>query len=235
MASNHKITATRRSDAGKGASRRLRHAGQVPAILYGGELAPLNLQLDHEDIILAAKNEWFFSSVLDLDIDGEIQPVLVRDWQMHPYKQHMLHLDFYRIDESAEIRVNVPLHFLNQEDSPAGKASGVVISHNLTEVEVACLSKDLPEHIDVDLATLEEGDLIHLSDLELPEGVTLPALKLGKEYDQTVVSVHAVKVEVEEPVEAEGEAEAGAEAGSEAAEGDAPAADAADDESKKED
>src|SRR5690625_2073166 len=210
MASTHKITATRRSDAGKGASRRLRRAGQVPAILYGNNIDPLSIQLDHEDIVLAAKNEWFFSSVLDLDIEGELQRVLVRDWQVHPYKQQMLHLDFFRIDEKAEIRVNVPLHFINQEESPAGKASGVVISHNLTEVEVACLSKDLPEYIDVDLAALEEGDLIHLSDLKLPEGVTLPALKLDKEQDQTVVSVHAVKAEAEEPVEGEGEAEAGA-------------------------
>ncbi|HET7269089.1 MAG TPA: 50S ribosomal protein L25/general stress protein Ctc [Oleiagrimonas sp.] len=197
MASTHKITATRRTDEGKGASRRLRRAGQVPAILYGNNIAPLNIQLDHEDILLSAKNEWFFSSVLDLDIEGELQRVLVRDWQVHPYKQQMLHLDFFRIDEKAEIRVNVPLHFSNQEDSPAGKASGVVISHNLTDVEVACLSKDLPEYIDVDLATLEEGQLIHLSDLKLPEGVELVALRQGDEYDQAVVSAHAVKVEAE--------------------------------------
>src|SRR5699024_685893 len=134
--------------------------------------------------ILAAKNQWFFSSVLDLDIEGELQRVLVRDWQMHPYKQHMLHLDFLRVDENAEIRVNVPLNFLNQENSPAGKASGVVISHNLTEVEVACLSKDLPQHIDVDLSALEVGDIIHMSDLKLPEGVELVALRLGDEYNQ---------------------------------------------------
>lgn len=223
MASNHKITATRRTDAGKGASRRLRRAGQVPGILYGNNIDPLNIQLDHEDLILAARNEWFFSSVLDLDVEGELQRVLVRDWQMHPYKQHMLHMDFLRIDEKAEIRVSVPLHFLNQDSSPAGKASGVVISHNLTEVEVACLSKDLPEYIEVDLATLEEGNLIHMSELKLPEGVTLPALKLGKEHDQTVVSAHAVKAEAEAP--AEGEA---------AAEGEAPAAEAKGDESKDE-
>lgn len=224
MAATHKITATRRTDAGKGASRRLRRAGQVPGILYGNNVEPLNIQLDHEDLILAARNEWFFSSVLDLDVEGELQRVLVRDWQMHPYKQHMLHMDFLRIDESAEIRVSVPLHFLNQESSPAGKASSVVISHNLTEVEVACLSKNLPEYIEVDLATLEEGDLIHMSDLKLPEGVTLPALKLGKEHDQTVVSAHAVKAEAEEP--AEGEAPT---------EGEAPAAEAKGDESKDED
>ncbi len=204
MASNHKITAARRSDAGKGASRRLRRAGQVPAILYGGDIQPLNIQLDHEEVILSAKNEWFFSSVLDLEVEGEVQPVLVRDWQVHPYKQQMLHLDFLRVDENVEIHVNVPLHFLGQENSPAGKTSGVVISHNLTEVEVACLSKDLPAHIDVDLSQLEEGDLIHMSDLKLPEGVELLALRQGKEYDQTVVSAHAVREEVEETPEAEG-------------------------------
>jgi len=224
MASTHKITATRRSDAGKGASRRLRRAGQVPAILYGNNIDPLSIQLDHEDIVLAAKNEWFFSSVLDLDIEGELQRVLVRDWQVHPYKQQMLHLDFFRIDEKAEIRVNVPLHFINQEESPAGKASGVVIGHNLTEVEVACLSKDLPEYIEVDLATLEEGQLIHMSELKLPEGVELVALRQGDEYDQAVVSAHAVKVEAE-PAPAE----------SEAAEDEAPAADDAADESSEDD
>lgn len=214
MASTHKIKATRRNDAGKGASRRLRRAGQVPAVLYGGDKAPLSIQLDHEDTILAAKNQWFFSSVLDLDIEGEMQRVLVRDWQMHPYKQHMLHLDFMRIDENAEIRVNVPLNFLNQEDSPAGKTSGVVISHNLTEVEVACLSKDLPEHIDVDLGALEVGDIIHMSDLKLPAGVELVALRLGDEHNQAVTSAQAIKVEAE-PVEgdeaaADAESEAGA-------------------------
>jgi large subunit ribosomal protein L25 len=226
MASTHKITASRRHDAGKGASRRLRHAGQVPAILYGGDLTPLNIQLNHEDVILAARNEWFFSSVLDLDIEGELQRVLVRDWQMHPYKQHMLHLDFYRIDENAEIRVYVPLHFLNQEDSPAGKTSGVVISHSLTEVEVACLSRDLPEHIEVDLADLAEGDLIHMSELTLPEGVELTALRLGEEHDQAVVSARAVKVEPEETPEG---AEEGAEPGEE---GEAPAAEGDENEDK---
>lgn len=224
MAATHKITATRRSDAGKGASRRLRRTGQVPGVLYGNNIEPLNIQLDHEDLILSARNEWFFSSVLDLDVEGEMQRVLVRDWQMHPYKQHMLHMDFLRIDEKAEIRVSVPLHFLNQESSPAGKNSGVVISHSQTEVEVACLSKDLPEYIEVDLAALEEGDQIHMSELKLPAGVTLPALKLGKEHDLAVVSAHAVKVEVEAPAEGE----------TPTAEGEAPAADAKGDESKGE-
>lgn len=207
--STHKIKATRRSDAGKGASRRLRRSGQVPAVLYGGDKTPLSIQLDHEDTILAAKNQWFFSSVLDLDIEGEMQRVLVRDWQMHPYKQHMLHLDFLRIDENAEIHVHVPLNFLNQENSPAGKTAGVVISHNQTEVEVACLSKDLPEQIDVDLANLEVGDIIHMSDLKLPEGVELVAMRLEDAHDLAVTGAQAIKVEAE-PAEdaAEGDAEA---------------------------
>lgn len=215
MASTHKIMATRRTDTGKGASRRLRGAGQVPAILYGNDIAPLNIQLDHEDILLSAKTEWFFSSVLDLDIEGELQRVLVRDWQVHPYKQQMLHLDFFRIDEKAEIRVNVPLHFVNQDDSPAAKASGVVISHNLTDVEVACLSKDLPEYIDVDLAALDEGQIIHMSELKLPEGVELVVLRQGEEYDQAVVSAHAVKAEAE-PAPAEAESAADDAAGGDA-------------------
>ena len=153
MSKTHEIKAESRKDEGKGASRRLRHASFVPAVVYGGSQPPQSIQIEHNTILLAAKHEWFFSSVLDLNVDGKVQKVLVRDWQKHPFKQLMLHMDFLRVDENAAIRVNVPLHFLNQENSPAGKMSGVVVSHNLTELEVSCLPKDLPEFIEVDLAS----------------------------------------------------------------------------------
>ena len=212
MATIHEITAERRADQGKGASRRLRRAGKVPAVVYGAGQAAENIQFDHLKLSLAARNDWFSSAILDLLVDGNRQKVLLRDAQKHPVKQQLLHLDFLRVDESKPIRVYVSIRFINQEKSPAAKTSGVVISHNQTEVEVSCLPKDLPEHIDLDLSELALGDVMHMSDLKLPAGVEIPELKLGKEYDHTVVSAQAVREEVEEaPAEAGAEGAAPAE------------------------
>ena len=230
MATIHEITAERRADQGKGASRRLRRAGKVPAVVYGAGQAAENIQFDHLKLSLAARNDWFSSAILDLLVDGNRQKVLLRDAQKHPVKQQLLHLDFLRVDESKPIRVYVSIRFINQEKSPAAKTSGVVISHNQTEVEVSCLPKDLPEHIDLDLSELALGDVMHMSDLKLPAGVEIPELKLGKEYDHTVVSAQAVREEVEEaPAEAGAEGAAPAEgaaapaAGGDAAKAAAPA------------
>jgi large subunit ribosomal protein L25 len=209
MAKTHEIKAQSRKDEGKGASRRLRHASFVPAVIYGAGKDPESIQIEHNTILLAAKHEWFFSSVLDLNVDGKVQKVLVRDWQKHPFKQLMMHMDFLRINENEVVRINVPLHFLNQETSPAAKTSGVVISHNLTEVEVSCLPKDLPEFIELDLGALKEGDIIHLSQLKLPADVEIPALALGEDHDTAVVTVMVVQEEVDEaPEAAEGDAAA---------------------------
>jgi large subunit ribosomal protein L25 len=211
MAKTHEIKAQIRKDEGKGASRRLRHAAFVPAVVYGANLPPQSIQIEHNTILLAAKHEWFFSSVLDLNVDGAVQKVLVRDWQKHPYKLQMLHMDFLRIDENQAVRINVPLHFLNQEKSPAAKTSGVVVSHNLTEVEVSCLPKDLPEFIELDLGELKEGDIVHLSQLTLPANVELPALQLGESHDIPVVTATVVKesaADAAEDAAAEAEAEA---------------------------
>jgi large subunit ribosomal protein L25 len=231
MATIHEITAERRADQGKGASRRLRRAGMVPAVVYGAGQAAENIQFDHLRLSLAAKNDWFSSAILDLLVDGNRQKVLLRDLQKHPVKPQLLHLDFLRIDETKPVRVYVTIRFLNKEKSPAAKTSGVVISHTITEVEVSCLPKDLPEHIDLDLGELALGDVLHLSDLKLPAGVEIPELKLGKEYDHTIVSAQAVREEAEEvPAEAaaaEGAPAAGAAApaaGGEAAKAAAPAA-----------
>jgi large subunit ribosomal protein L25 len=231
MATIHEITAERRADQGKGASRRLRRAGMVPAVVYGAGQAAENIQFDHLRLSLAVKNDWFSSAILDLLVDGNRQKVLLRDLQKHPVKPQLLHLDFLRIDETKPVRVYVTIRFLNKEKSPAAKTSGVVISHTITEVEVSCLPKDLPEHIDLDLGDLALGDVLHLSDLKLPAGVEIPELKLGKEYDHTIVSAQAVREEAEEvPVEAaaaEGAPTAGAAApaaGGEAAKAPAPAA-----------
>ncbi len=201
MTKTHEIKAQSRKDEGKGASRRLRRASFVPAVVYGADKPPQSIQIEHNTILLAAKHEWFFSSVLDLNVDGDVQKVLVRDWQKHPFKQLMMHMDFLRINENEAVRVNVPLHFLNQEKSLAGKTSGVVISHNLTEVEVSCLPKHLPEFIELDLGNLKEGDIIHLSQLTLPANVELPALQLGEAHDIAVVTVNHVKESAEDVAE----------------------------------
>ena len=207
MATQHEIKATVRKDEGKGASRRLRRANTVPAIVYGAKADPVSIQLHHNDVYLASQHEWFYSAILSLNLDGESQRVLLRDMQRHPFKPTIMHIDFQRVSENEAIRVSVPLHFLNQEKSPAGKTSGVVVMHELNDVEISCLPRDLPEFIEVDLASLSEGDVLHLSDLKLPEGVEIPELKLGKEHDVAVVIARQIKEEVEPEVEAPATAE----------------------------
>ncbi len=227
MATIHEIPAESRSDQGKGASRRLRQTGKVPAIVYGSSQPPENIQLEHNTVWLASQNEWFYSAILDLKLDGKSQRVLLRDLQRHPFKSQLLHIDFQRVDENKAIRIRVPLHFLNQEKSPAGKMSGVLISHSLNDVEISCLPKDLPEYIEVDLAELKVGDIVHLSDLRLPGGVEIPELRLGKEHDAAVVTALELKEEVEVAPVVEGEAAAAAAAPGAAPAAGAPAAGAA--------
>lgn len=185
--SEHKISAVSRKDEGKGASRRLRHAGMIPAVVYGGDAAPQSIQLEHEKTWLLSQNEWFYSSIVQLEIDGKVQQAILRDMQRHPYKQIIMHLDFQRVDASKALRTSVPLHFINEDVSPAGKSAEVVVTHELNEVAIECLPKDLPEFIEVDLSALKAGDIVHLSDIKLPAGVSIPELKLGKEHDLAVV------------------------------------------------
>ena len=194
MATTHEIKVQRREDEGKGASRRLRHAGTVPAIVYGGELKPVSIQLNHND-------DWFYASILDLSLNGDVQKVLLRDLQRHPFKQQIMHLDFQRVNENEALHVSVPLHFINEDKSPAGKSAEVVVTHELKDVNIACLPKDLPESIEVDLAALSVGDIIYLSDLKLPAGVEIPSLKLGKDHDDAVVIAKHGKEEAEAAVE----------------------------------
>ena len=204
MATKHELPAEGRKDEGKGASRRLRRAGKVPAIVYGNSKDPSSIQLDHNTAWLASQHEWFYSAILDLNLEGATQRVLLRDMQRHPFKAQLLHLDFQRVDENKAIRIRVPLHFLNQEKSPAGKMAGVLISHAITDIEISCLPKDLPEFVEVDLGELSVGDIVHLSDVKLPEGVEIPELRLGKEHDAAVVTAQEMKEEVEvAPVVAE--------------------------------
>jgi len=165
--------ATTRSVQGSSASRRLRRAGRVPAIVYGGAAQPLNIELDHNEIYHALRKEEFHASILTMVLDGKpSDTVLLRAAQWHPYKPLVLHVDFQRVDSTHAITTKVPLHFLNGETSPAVKRSGGLISHVLNEVEVSCLPANLPAHIEVDLANLEVGHSVHLADISLPNGVT---------------------------------------------------------------
>jgi len=167
-----KVIAFARNVQGTGASRRLRLAGQTPGIIYGGTEAPVAITLDHNALYHALKKEAFHSSILDLEVDGKSEKVLLRDFQVHAYKQLVLHADFQRVDPNQKIHVKVPLHFVNADVSPAVKLSSAVISHVAVELDVSCLPADLPEFVEVDLSKLEAGQSIHVSQLTLPKGVT---------------------------------------------------------------
>lgn len=205
--SNQKITATSRNDGGKGASRRLRHAGGIPAIVYGGDASPQTIQLDQEKIWVASQHEWFYSSILDLEIEGKVQQVLLRDMQRHPYKQIIMHLDFQRVSANEAIRFSVPLRLVNAENSPAGKLAGVVLTQELNEVEISCLPGQLPEAIEVDLSNMEVGATVHLSEVPLPEGVEL-VTRIEGDYNPAVAMARMGRAEPEAD-EAEGEGEGG--------------------------
>jgi large subunit ribosomal protein L25 len=166
-----KVVAFHRKVQGSGASRRLRTAGQTPGIIYGGSAEPVNIALDHNALFHALKKEAFHSSILEVEIDGKGEKVLLRDFQIHAYKPLVLHIDFQRVDPNQKIHMKVPLHFANAEIAPVVKLSGGVISHVLNELDISCLPKDLPEFIEVDLSTMQAGASVHVSDLKLPPGV----------------------------------------------------------------
>lgn len=190
-----KVVAQTRKTQGTGASRRLRHTGLVPGVLYGGDGAATSIEVDHNDLFHALRREKFHASILDMELDGASEKVLLRDFQMHPYRPLVMHVDFQRVSAGKPIHMSVPLHFTGQENSPAVKLAGAIIGHVLSEVEVSCLPKDLPEFIEVDLTNLTAQDTLKVRDLKMPEGVK-PVLK-GKE-NPVVVSVTLPAVQVEE-------------------------------------
>ena len=198
-----KIIATARTEVGTGASRRLRAAGKAPGIVYGGTAEPQSITLDHNELYYALKKEAFHSSILDLEIDGKVEKVLLRDFQNHAYKPLILHVDFQRIDPNQKITVNIPLHFINEENAPAAKSGG--LHHATSELEISCLPADLPAFIEVDLSGIEVGQSIHLKDLKLPAGVTAVA----HDENLPIVTTEEIIVPAEEDADA--------------AEGDAPA------------
>jgi large subunit ribosomal protein L25 len=194
-----KVVAFKRELQGTGASRRLRISGQTPGIIYGGAEAPVTISLDHNALYHALKKEAFHGSVLDLEIDGKVQKVLLRDFQMHAYKQLVLHADFQRVDANQPVHVKVTLHFENAEISPAVKLHGATISHVTNEIEVSCLPADLPEFITVDLTTMDVGTTLHASNLTLPKGVTL--ITHGADLTIATASVPAGQVAAEAAAE----------------------------------
>ena len=231
MADDFDLIAEFRDDIGKGASRRLRREGKVPAILYGGGRPPRNLAFDHNRVIQQLENESFYSSVLSVKVGDKEQAVILKDLQRHPAKRQILHMDLQRIREDEEIRMNVPIHFLHEDIAPGVKQGGGKVSHLMTDVEVVCLSKHLPEYLEIDIADLELNEMRYMSDIPLPEGVTIPALAQGEEADQPIVSIQIIKevvIEEEEGLEAAAPGEVPV-AGEEAEEEEA----ASDDESKE--
>ncbi len=205
------INAEIREGAGKGASRRLRHQGKIPAVIYGGNKAPATLAIEHGPLKHATERESFFSSILEIRIDdGRTQKVVVRDVQHHPYKAQILHLDFMRVSDKEVLRMSLPIHFTGEEQSEAGKASGVVIQHLVTEIEIAALPGNLPSFLEVDLSGLELGGIIMLSEIQLPEGVAIPAL--SEEGTGDVMIANTVHIKESQGTGAAAEAEAEAEA-----------------------
>ena len=183
------LDASARTDLGKGASRRLRREDKLPGIIYGGEEAPVSITLDHNKVNNSADFEAFYSHVLEINLDGKVVEVLVKDMQRHPFKPKITHIDFQRVIAGQDVHTNVPLHFVNEEKSAAVKAGGIA-EHHVTEIEVTCLPKNLPEFIEVDMAGVEMGQTLHLSDLTLPAGVSSVELAKNDEaHDLAVVTV----------------------------------------------
>jgi large subunit ribosomal protein L25 len=202
------VQAEARTDEGKGASRRLRHAGKVPAVVYGADKAPVSISLNHNMFIRHLEEEAFYAHILTLIVDGEKDQVVLKDLQRHPANDNkILHADFLRVDASHEMTMTVPVHFIGEDVAPGVKAGGLV-SHLMTEVEVACLPQDLPEYIEADISKLEMDESIHLSELALPKGVSLTALTHHQEeeleegersaYDQAVANIHMPRVQAVE-------------------------------------
>ena len=217
------FTAFPRNTEGRGASRRMRKAGKAPGIVYGGKAEPTPIELDHNALIHALRTEAFHASILTMKLDGGATKVLLRDVQMHPFKNEVLHVDFQRIDENRKIHMKVPLHFVNAEVSPAVKVQGAIVSHVMTELDVTCLPKDLPEFIEVDLSELDTGHSLHVSGVKLPSGVAV--VSTGKL--DPVVATAVIPKAIVETDEAEAAAAAeGAAAEAAPAEGEAKPAEA---------
>ncbi len=224
MSDQFELTAEVREDMGKGASRRLRRlADQVPAIIYGAGKDAQPLTLVRKDFEKALENEAFYSQVVTINVAGSAEKAILKDLQRHPAKDRVMHADFLRIDEKVAIKVHVPLHFINEETCVGVKMEGGIIQHQVTDIEIQCLPADIPSYLEVDMLEISVGDIVHLSDISLPEGVTSVALALGEDHDLAVASVIAPRGgsdEEEEAAAAEDGEEAAADDGGDAEGGD---------------
>jgi len=220
------ISAESRTVQGKGASRRLRRAGMAPAILYGAGKAPQMVSLAQNVLLRHLQDEKFHSAILNVTVDGQTDQAILRDWQMHPVRPEVLHVDFQRISATEKLHMKVPLHFLGQDVAPGVKLEGGIVTHLMTEIDITCLPKDLPEFLEVDMSQMHLNHSVHLSDIKLPDGVQITSLTHGGD-DHAVAAITAVRVEEEAPVvavPAEGEAAAAAPAAAGAPAAAAPAA-----------
>ena len=217
------LNAKNRNEVGKGASRRLRRlAKEVPAIVYGGKNAPQKIALTHNELSLALNNEAFYSHILTLNIDDKSEDVILKDIQRHPAKPIILHVDFLRVSKTQKLTTRIPLHFINEEACVGVKIEGGIIAHTMTDLEIECLPADLPEYIEIDMTDISIGQIIHISDLAIPNGVESIALQHGEEHDLPVATVNKKKEEVVEDIiadDADTDTEDGAEAPEEGAEG----------------
>ena len=211
------VEAELRTDLGKGASRRLRHEEKFPAVVYGAGKDPVSLTLDHKKFLHSLENEAFYSHILTLNIGGKDEQVVLKDLQRHPAKVAVMHADFLRVSANEKLHMNVPLHFINADACP-GAAEGGLITHNMSEVEVACLPKDLPEFLEVDLSTLELDHSLHMSDITTIAGVEIVELAHGEGHDQPIAACHVPRGGKDEDEDAEAAApEVAAEGGEEPA------------------
>jgi len=214
MSDTIELNAEPRSDLGKGASRRLRKTGQVPAIIYGGDVEPASITLAHNQLIHELDNEAIYSQVLSLKVGKKKEEVILRDLQRHPFKNMVMHADFLRIDQKKAIHVTIPIHFINEDICHGVKMEGGLLNHLESDVEIMCLPKNIPEYLELDVAELKLGESLHLTDIKMPEGVEIVALTHGDDHDTGVAAVTktreiSVDDEIEEAVV--GEAEEGGE------------------------
>ena len=194
MSTDFTLNANGREDTGKGASRRLRRlAGEIPAIVYGGKKDPAKISLAHKDVAKALENEAFFSHIIGLVIDGKSEDVIIKDIQRHPAKALIMHMDFFRVSKTTKLQTRAPLHFINEETCVGVKMGGGLIARSMTDIEISCLPKDLPEYIEVDMAEVDLGQTVHLSDIKLPKGVESVALSYGDDHDLPVAAVNKPK------------------------------------------
>lgn len=219
---DYQINAEPRAESGKSASRRYRREGKIPAVVYGAGKENLSLLLDHHEIFHNLETEGFQSAIIKINVGKQTEQAILRAVQMHPMKPNVMHVDFQRVSATEKLHIAVPIHFVGEEEAPGIKTEHGVMSHNINEVDVSCLPKDLPEYLEVDVSHLGINDAVHLSDIKVPEGVELTAL-MHEGEDEVVASVYMPQMEVEEEeleaAEAEGEEEAPEEAGEEEGEG----------------